>query len=288
MSRPWMPFYIADYRKDTAHLSTVQHGAYLLLIMHYWATGGLPNDDEQLSRIACLSVSKWKRIRPIIESFFDQGWQHKRINQELAKAADISNKRKIAADKKHQKRSEDAHANAPANAELLHTQSQSQSQRVHERGQSGLVSSDAISLSEDLAAICGHAAPKDWPPGWCGAPMWVQKCLNEGWVPEVMRAETRAVMARKRDGPVDGFKYLEKPLARAQAQHAAPLPRVVVNNEPEVIHARRAGTDPSRSIIGAADRLVERMQEFGQSPGICSSESAPDVRLLPNGRRERS
>lgn len=93
MSRPWMPLYVADYKKDTGHLGAAEHGAYLLLIMHYWATGGLPDNDRQLARIACMSPSAWKRTKPTLVPFFYDGWKHKRIDDELAKTAVASARR---------------------------------------------------------------------------------------------------------------------------------------------------------------------------------------------------
>ena len=96
-----MPLYIGDYLADTAHLTCEQHGAYLLLIMHYWKTGGLPPDESSLKRICGLQgqggENKWRSICLAIAPFFEQpGWRHKRIEAELQKAEIISTKRKMA------------------------------------------------------------------------------------------------------------------------------------------------------------------------------------------------
>jgi len=56
----WMPFYVADYLRDTRHLSATEHGAYMLLIMQAWTQGGLlPLDPVRLARIAGLSRDEW-------------------------------------------------------------------------------------------------------------------------------------------------------------------------------------------------------------------------------------
>lgn len=99
MNRPWMPLYVGDYLGDTGHLTTTQHGAYLLLMMHYWRKGQLPDDDRQLSKIAKLPLKTWCEYRPTLQDFFYDGWKHKRIDAELEKMMRVSAKRAIAGQK---------------------------------------------------------------------------------------------------------------------------------------------------------------------------------------------
>jgi uncharacterized protein YdaU (DUF1376 family) len=81
--RFWMPLYVGDYLADTRHLSAAQHGAYLLLLMHYWAKGGLPADDQQLANIAAMDMRQWKRNRATLAIFFDDGWRSARLDREI-------------------------------------------------------------------------------------------------------------------------------------------------------------------------------------------------------------
>jgi uncharacterized protein YdaU (DUF1376 family) len=99
MNRPWMPLYVGDYLGDTGHLTTAQHGAYLLLMMHYWRKGELPDDDRQLSKITKLPLKTWCDYRATLQDFFHEGWKHKRIDTELAKMVRVSEKRAIAGQK---------------------------------------------------------------------------------------------------------------------------------------------------------------------------------------------
>lgn len=94
MSTPFMQLYVADYLGDTRHLTTEQHGAYLLLLMAMWrADGTLPNDAKKLARIAGCTSSRWSRIADDVLAFFDVSdgvLSNKRLKLELEKAQEKS------------------------------------------------------------------------------------------------------------------------------------------------------------------------------------------------------
>lgn len=96
----WMPLYVSDYLADTSHLSTEEHGAYLLLLMHAWMNGGeLPSDDNRLRRIARMDEKPWKASRDEIKSFFYEhggALRHYRVDRELQRAQQHVNQRSAA------------------------------------------------------------------------------------------------------------------------------------------------------------------------------------------------
>lgn len=124
----WMPLYVADYLADTTRLTTIQHGAYLLLIMDYWRNGALPDDDSILAQITKMQPDAWSIARASLERFFsiEQGcWVHLRIEQEKQKAGENSQKAHDRAVKAAQARwenvnsSSNATSNASSNAQAM-------------------------------------------------------------------------------------------------------------------------------------------------------------------------
>jgi uncharacterized protein YdaU (DUF1376 family) len=91
----WYPFYPGDYQRDTQHLTTLEHGAYRLLIDACYCRGGsLPANDGDLARICRLQPHEWAEIRNRIADFFVTDtvtdtvtgavtWTHKRVLRDL-------------------------------------------------------------------------------------------------------------------------------------------------------------------------------------------------------------
>lgn len=101
MSGPlWMPLHIADFARDTRHLSAMEKGAYLELLMTAWTSGGaLPTDEKRLARIAGLNPKEWNRARETLLDFLaldGDVYRQKRIDLELEKASELIDKKRAA------------------------------------------------------------------------------------------------------------------------------------------------------------------------------------------------
>lgn len=112
MAKPdsWMPLYWGDYHAATGHLSALEHGAYLMLIGHYWNTRKpLPVNDDALARIAKCTAREWASIKATILEFFDTSdpacMRHGRIDRELTRAVAVYERRRQAAEDTNAKRS---------------------------------------------------------------------------------------------------------------------------------------------------------------------------------------
>jgi uncharacterized protein YdaU (DUF1376 family) len=81
-------FNIGDYRKDTIHLSRLEHSIYRDLIdWYYLDEQPIPKETQSVSRrLRLASEEETKALVSVLEDFFflsDDGWRHKRIDQEI-------------------------------------------------------------------------------------------------------------------------------------------------------------------------------------------------------------
>lgn len=186
--KTWMPLYIGDYLADTASLSTLQHGAYMLLMMEIWRNGPIQNNPRRLSRVAKTDVQTWEdEIWPELQDFFtvvDGCLDQKRLRAEREKAEEISKKRANAAAKRHtskqnscktdanaEQMESNSYANAHANAEQVHSKC---SASGHANGIQKDTQSQSQSQSHSsLRSECMRAASEKRPD-------WVEKFIPLG------------------------------------------------------------------------------------------------------------
>jgi len=80
-------FNIADYRKDTGHLSTIEHGIYRQLIdWYYLDEQPIPEETQVVIRRLRLGSEEVTFLRNILADFFvlgKKGYTHKRIEVEI-------------------------------------------------------------------------------------------------------------------------------------------------------------------------------------------------------------
>lgn len=164
----WMPFYVGDYLADTMHLSAAEHGGYLMLILHYWKSGPIPDDDARLAIISRLGDA-WGNASGIIRAFFkhrDGMLVHDRIDREKVSASSNKSKKvakaKAAADARWKN---NAQSNACGMPQVMHGECPSPSPSPSPKGELKSNSADApkYSAKDDLLASgVAEQTASDW------------------------------------------------------------------------------------------------------------------------------
>lgn len=269
-ARPWMPFYFSDYLADTSHLSTTEHGAYFLLIAHYWAHGGLPADEAVIARITRMTARQWSRSRDILRSLFGDNWRHKRVDIELKQAIEKSRINSANAKRRHSGRTADAQRSDTQ----LQLQPQSEKKEERVRGVD-VVSREAKPRAKRARARSLIA--EDWKPSEQDTAYSISRGFTEQQISD-MAAEFAPHHRAKGNEMADW--------------HAAWCKWC--NNEIKWNRGNSNGhrgsrplQDDSRSVSRALDRLGEGLRQgtvqFAPRPRLVRDESESDLRLLPKG-----
>lgn len=116
MGLQWYPRYAGDYIRKTRHLSMLEHGAYNMLLDHYYATGkpieisnaSLLPDHSRVYRL-CSAVTKEEKqaVDSVLEMFFeltDEGYINRKAAEVIAKQL-AAHERRVNAGRKGGKQS---------------------------------------------------------------------------------------------------------------------------------------------------------------------------------------
>lgn len=71
-----MPLSVVDELAAACHLTAEEYGALVLLRLHQWQHGPLPDRDDRLCRIAHVSPDRWPAVRSAIRGEFGENWAH--------------------------------------------------------------------------------------------------------------------------------------------------------------------------------------------------------------------
>lgn len=266
----WYPRYPGDYGRKTAHLSLVEHGVYALLMDYAYSNDGIiPANAVQVHRICrAFAGEEQDACMRVLHEFFDlreDGWHNERVDEEMLKRGNISEKRAKAALKRHA----NARANAGANAHTTTataTYSGGGGSAGAERAGINIenINNDRTEREMVLDAI-------GVPDGVVGASKFIG---TPGDVAEMGRwlalpgitidlacSEIRRVMANKTDGPPSSFKYFSKAMERLSGQMSAPA---LQPSEGRKQSDKPSTAKTERAIIDAASSVPD---DYFRDPG---------------------
>ncbi len=100
--------YIGDYQRDTAHLSVTEHGAYMLMLQHYYATEKpLPAGKALHRMLRAQEKPEREAIDAVVAQFWhetEHGLINERADVEITKASAQADTNKAIAQAREAKR----------------------------------------------------------------------------------------------------------------------------------------------------------------------------------------
>lgn len=264
MNPPKMPIHIGDYQRDTGHLRAAEHGAYLLLMFHYWSTGGLPDTDDHLSAIARMSRGEWNKSKATLQAFFKDGWKHGRIDFDLGKAHNISE--------------------AAREAGKASGRSRSVERPLNDRSSSVEPTLEPLNhrTKEEKKEPRAVALDDGWPADY--REVFWQSYPNKVGKPKAL---AKLDTCRKRGvGFADIMAGLDRYIRTKPPDRAWLNPETFLNQErwtDQPAPAQQGNSNGRRTVHDAANDLVDRIGALdAPAPGgLCGPEGQGAIRLLP-------
>ena len=218
---PSLPLWTDAYLGDTGHLTTIEHGAYLLLLITMWRSKEcrLADNDVLLARYARLTAGQWRRIRVILEPFFkvkDGWWTQGRLTDEWEAVRQLSHRQSNRAKGRWLKDKDTAmprHTSGNASPSPSPDDDVKDIQRGPE--------TDLKSRGDQLADLIGWDLAK-----WTGNFSRIATWLNMGfdWNLDILPT-VREVMAKKSGSPPSTLNYFDRAIADAHERRLRPMPK---------------------------------------------------------------
>lgn len=198
-----MNFYrhsIGDYRRDTHHLSLLEHGIYRQMLDQYYLDENPLNPDlDALMRSLCVrTADEQQAFQNVLKDFFKptkNGYVHKRCEAEIQKIYDKSDKARQSAKRRWSKDNQEVTSEGNANASETH----------NERNAKAMLPSNPVTHKPNKNTSCDSdesapAKPKcrfsEFWQAWPSTPRKVAKakCL-EKWKARKLDKHADAILA---------------------------------------------------------------------------------------------
>lgn len=118
----YVQFHLGDWLAGTALLSPTERGVYMDLLVRYYKEER-PIMQEECKRIArAYAPNEQEAMQYVLQTFFTldaDGYRHKRCDEEIAKAREVSEKRKKSANARWAKKAEPSEPKAAAKKESV-------------------------------------------------------------------------------------------------------------------------------------------------------------------------